>query len=209
MPCNHKFRSFLNLEHLDFEPTTLIVGTFVPEWPEGGNAGDWFYGKTSANYFWDVLPRLYGEASLTDATEANWKAFCRSKKIALTDLISCIEDAEPNNREHNKVLAGAADKAIVYNFDDFEFVNIVQLLRKNPSIKSIYLTRGMTEAFWRHLWNPVMHYCGQHNIYERKLLTPTAEASYQHEAYNTANAGKEIPALSDYILMRWQQEWHN
>lgn len=34
MPCNHKFLEFLNLEKLDFTPTTLIVGTFNPEWPD-------------------------------------------------------------------------------------------------------------------------------------------------------------------------------
>jgi hypothetical protein len=33
MACNHKFKSFLRLEKLDFKPETLIVGTFNPAWP--------------------------------------------------------------------------------------------------------------------------------------------------------------------------------
>jgi len=45
MACNHKFIEYLNLENLDFEPTTLIVGTFNPEWP-AGNQAEWFYGRT-------------------------------------------------------------------------------------------------------------------------------------------------------------------
>lgn len=45
MPCNHKFQEDLNLERLDFKPTTLIVGTFNPEWPDG-NQAQWFYGRT-------------------------------------------------------------------------------------------------------------------------------------------------------------------
>lgn len=28
MACTHKFHQYLNLNNLDFEPTTLIVGTF-------------------------------------------------------------------------------------------------------------------------------------------------------------------------------------
>jgi len=44
MPCFHKFLNYLNLETLDFEPTTLIVGTFNPEWPIGNNAM-WFLWK--------------------------------------------------------------------------------------------------------------------------------------------------------------------
>ena len=38
MPCNHKFIEDLNLENLDFQPTTLIVGTFNPSWPENNQA---------------------------------------------------------------------------------------------------------------------------------------------------------------------------
>ncbi len=147
MACLHKFHNNLNLEQLDFEPTTLIVGTFIPEWP-AGNPAEWFYGRTANNYFWHVLPKLYGEESLINVTPDEWKQFCKDKKIAITDIISSIDDADPDNTEHNKALTNYADKAIVHNFDDFVFVNIVQILRRHPSIKNVYLTRGITgEAF--------------------------------------------------------------
>ena len=207
MSCNHKFNSYLNLDRLDFEPTTLVVGTFNPEWPEN-NTAEWFYGRTASNYFWDILPRLYGEQSLLDATPVEWKRFCCDKRIAIADLIGSIDDADPGNPEHHKILGGFSDKAIEHNFDDFNYVNIVQLLRQHPTIKNVYFTRGVTEPFWRHLWNPVAHYCNHHNIHERKLLTPTGDAIYQYEAHNAQNPGNKIPRLEDYLLMRWRQEWH-
>ncbi len=213
MPCNHKFKRDLHLDRIDFEPTTLIVGTFMPEWP--ANTAGWFYGKTHdanghrSSNFWDILPRIYGEPSLIDATPDEWKLFCHNKQIALTDLISCIDDADADNPEHIKILAGGADDAIAYNFEDFVFVNIAQLLERHPGIKNVYLTRGITEAFWRHVWNPVMQYCSQNHIHERRLLTPLAAPMYQHDAYNDEHPDNAIPLLADYILMRWQQEWHS
>ncbi|MBD0333667.1 MAG: hypothetical protein ICV66_13555, partial [Chitinophagaceae bacterium] len=92
MACLHKFHLYLNLERLDFEPTTLIVGTFNPSWP-ATNTAEWFYGRThdkqgtQNNNFWDVLPRLYGGDSLINKTPTEWKTFCHNKQIAITDII--------------------------------------------------------------------------------------------------------------------------
>ena len=208
MSCKHKFYNYLDIAGLNFEPTTLVVGTFNPEWPEN-NTADWFYGRTANNYFWDVLPRLYGEQSLINATPAEWKQFCHDKHIAITDLISSIDDAMPEDIKHSKILGGFSDDAIEHNFDDINYVNIVQLLRLHPTIKQVYFTRGLTDAFWRHLWNPVAHYCNRNDIRERKLLTPSPDSAlYQYEAYNTQNPGAQMPTLADYILMRWREEWH-
>ncbi len=207
MPCDHKFRSYLDLTKLDFEPTTLIVGTFNPAWP-ASNTAEWFYGRTASEYFWDVLPRLYGEASLIDATPAEWKQFCHNKQIAITDLISSIDDADPANPRHASMLGGFSDDALEYNFEDFNYVNVVQLLQQRPTIKNVYFTRGVTEAFWRYLYNPVMRYCSLHHLHERKLLSPSVNATNQHEFYNEQHPENKIQKLEDYILMRWQQEWH-
>jgi len=206
MPCNHKFQKELSLELIDYEPTTLIVGTFEPELP-GINEAEWFYGRTEKNCFWNVLPRLYGEASLINRTPAEWKQFCHDKQIAITDIISSIDDAEPEMPEHSKILASFADEAIVHHFDDFDFVNIVQLLQRHPTIRNVYLTRGVTEAFWRHLWTPVMQYCNNNSLHERRLLHPSDSAAYQHSAYNSQHPDQQIPLLEDYILMRWKEEW--
>ena len=86
MSFKHKFQNELNLEFVDYEPATLIVGTFIPELAAGEGV-PWFYGRTEHNCFWSVLPRLYGEASLINASPADWRLFCRRNKIAITDII--------------------------------------------------------------------------------------------------------------------------
>lgn len=207
MPCPHKFQPCLNLTALDFEPDTLIVGTFNPAWP-ATNQAKWFYGNTSINYFWDILPRLYGEQSLINDTQADWKQFCRDKKIAFTDLISSIDDADPGNQEQNKILGGLSDRGIEYNFDDFTYTDVVQIIQRHPSIKNVYFTRGISDAFWKHLWNPAIQYCNRNHLHERRLLPSSDAASYQHGAYNNEHPDNKILLLEDYILMRWKQEWH-
>lgn len=206
MPCLHKFHQYLQLNSIDFEPETFIVGTFFPAWPASNC--DWFYGRTNANYFWDILPRLYGETSLINATPAEWKQFCKRHKIALTDLITCIDDANENKPAHQKVLGGYADKALIYNFEDFVFTDVLQLLKQHSSVKNVYLTRGITETYWRHLWNPVAIHCNRNQLHERRLLSPTDEALFHHGMYNDQNTDALIPRVEDYVLMRWREEWH-
>ncbi len=207
MPCDHKFKSYLNLGRIDFEPKTLIVGTFNPEWPVN-NPAEWFHGRTANNYFWDVLPRLYGEQSLINATPAEWKLFCHNNQIAITDLISSIDDADPNNREHVKALAVYADNAIIHNFEDFAYVNVVKLLQLHPTIENVYLTREITETYWRHLWNPVAYYCSQNNIHERKLKSPTVSPRFKPGVLNKKYNDGLIIRMKDDLLSRWQPEWH-
>jgi len=55
MACQHKFKDDLNLQNIDFELSTLIVGTFNPAIE--GNKAEWFYGRFDNN-FWDVLFEL-------------------------------------------------------------------------------------------------------------------------------------------------------
>ncbi|MBX2907597.1 MAG: hypothetical protein KF744_16245 [Taibaiella sp.] len=208
MPCKHKFYDELRLDQVDYEPETLIVGTFSPEWP-ADNIAEWFYGRTDESLFWDILPRVYGKQSLLSKGVTEWRQFCKDQKIALTDLISEIEDADVASKKHQKMLGGFSDKAIMHNFDDFDFTNIVSLLQKHRSIKNVYLTRGITEAFWRHLWSTVMRYSNSNGLHERILLTPDESAAYQYEAYNTANPDIAMPALSDYLVMRWKEVWHH
>ncbi len=215
MPCHHKFQSYLNLERLDFEPTTLIVGTFNPTWPET-NTAQWYYGRitgdisnhNSGNHFWAVLPRLYGKGSLksTDA-KTQWNIFCKDNKIAITDLISSISDAEFGNEERRRFLQGYSDSAIAKNFKSFEFTKIVSLLEKNPSIKNVYLTRGTGDTFWKGLWQPIKNYCILHDIRCETLMTPSDYAYYQQGKYNKLNRENQLNR-EDFIYMHWKQKWH-
>lgn len=212
MACLHKFHNELYLEGLDYEPTTLIVGTFNPIWPEENTAG-WFYGRThdqngnQNNNFWEVLPRLYGEASLINDTPIEWKSFCKRNLIAITDLIYCIEDAEEDNPDHVNHLRSYSDKNIATKFEQHICVKLGQLIENYPSIKNMYLTRGTADPFWNHLWLPAIQIGIDHGIQEKKLLTPSGYAYYQQVAYNRANPNNQLN-LPDFILMRWEQVWH-
>ncbi len=207
MSCNNKFQNHLELKTIDFEPTTLIVGTFTPSWPDPYGS-KWFYDHPATGLFWQVLPGLYGKPSLISASAAEWQQFCRNNRIAITNLISSIDDADSADKAHSSIFKGLSDKAVAFNFEDFVFIDIVQLLKRNPTIKNVYLTRSITEAFWRYAWNPVMHYCSANNLHERKLLTPGAEAAEQLEVYNTQHPHASISSLNEYILMKWKHEWH-
>lgn len=213
MACNHKFQNELTLRGLNYEPSTLIVGTFNPEWPEGNNA-KWFYGRTHDNHgnqnnnFWDVLPKLYGEGSLISAGPDEWKTFCRNKKIAITDLINSIDDAVEGFSEHKKILSTYSDNDIATKFNQHTLVNIIDILQRNQSIKNIYLTRGIGETFWRRLWSPVIQYAKNTNIHEARLLTPSGYAFYQQGRYNRNNPNKRIDNLADFILHSWKNVWH-
>ncbi len=208
MPCFNQFHAYLDLEHVDFEPETLIVGTFNPAWPENCTTG-WFYGRTESCFFWDILPRIYGTPSLINGSTADWKNFCKVNRVAITNVIAAIDDADEQNREHSKMLGGLSDKSIIYNFDDFVYTDITGLLKRHPSIKHVYITRGTTEAFWKHTWNPVVHYCNANNIYEQKLLTPTTDSLYHYEAYNNEHPAEPIASFQDYLLQRWKEVWHS
>lgn len=204
MPCNHKFIEYLNLKRLDFEPTTLIVGTFNPA--IDGNKADWFYGRFDNN-FWDVLPRLYGEESMRCSKPKDWKAFCKRHRIAITDLLESIDDADMGNELHIGKLKSYSDKSIIEAFKIHSKVEIVDLIKSNPSIKNVYLTRGISDSFWKNLWKPVMQNSKQHDLHESTLLTPSGYAFYQQGKYNKLNPTNPL-SLEDYILKEWKSKWH-
>jgi hypothetical protein len=147
MPCLHRFCKWLSLpdDKIDWQVKTLIVGTFNPAWT-GNNEAAWFYGRTSNNYFWEVLPRLYGLPSLLKATPTEWKAFCRANHIGLTDLISSVEDADENNTEHVKIISTFSDAGLVTHFNKFAWTDIAAVLDQHPAVTNIYLTRSASRG---------------------------------------------------------------
>lgn len=216
MPCLHKFHSYLNLtkgyldpdlNKLDFEPTTLIVGTFNPAWPLS-NPAEWFYGRTTNNYFWEVLPRVYGQKSLIDTTPIEWKSFCYNYKIAITDLITCIEDANEQSEVDLKLLGGYSDKDISKGYKKFKYTDVVSILLQHPTISHVYLTRGVGESFWKKLWMRIKEHCELHNKRCKTLLTPSGYAFFQHSKWNKRNLDTQITRLDDFIFKRWRDEWH-
>lgn len=216
MPCPHKFLDDLNLGYVDYKIETLIVGTFNPEWPEN-NQAEWFYGRTHDQYglrnnsFWDVLPRVFGDESLLDGTPQDWKSFCAKHGIALTDLICCINDAVQGNHQHEKWLGGYSDTVIAKNFKKFQFTDIKKIIEDNPTIKSVYLTRGLGDTFWRRLWGPIKRYCDDHGIECENLLTPSKNARFSMFSWNSNNPDNpfNMGNLNDYVFMKWQQVFNN
>ena len=204
MACNHKFQNYLKLERIDFEPSTLIVGTFNPS--VEGNKAEWFYGRKENN-FWDVLPKIYGENSIRGATPADWKAFCKRHKIAITDLISCIEDADLSIPLDIKQLKTYLDKTIAEKYEKHSDVEIVDLLISNPTIKNVYLTRAAKEKFWKTRWTKVEQYAQNNKLHEQKLITPSRYAFYQQSKYNKLNPLTPI-SLEEYIMQNWRSKWH-
>lgn len=207
MPCQHKFINYLNLERLDFEPTTLIVGTFNPAWPEG-NRAEWFYGRTARNYFWDVLPRLYNGENYRKENSNCWKTFCKGNKIVLTDLITSINDAEVDNKEHQDILKSYLDTSIADYFDDFEFTDLKGILAKYPTIKNIYLTRNKGVELFDEEWQKVEDYVKNKPDYHVKnLLTPSASARFQIKEYKKEFPNDKTP-LRNFIHREWKNQWH-
>ncbi len=200
MACQHKFFDYLQLQRLDdLEPKILIVGTFNPEWPEG-NYAEWFYGRTDNNYFWDLLPRMFGNNGLRNQNHAAWKTYCRTHEIALTDLISSIDDADIQIEEHRKILGEYTDSAIASKFKQQISNPIVPLLQANPSIESVYLTTTINIGLWQNLWNPVEQYCNQNNLWCKKLMTPSKGARF----FMTKGSGITLP---DFIYNDWNTKW--
>jgi hypothetical protein len=211
MPCNHKFIEDLNLENLDFQPTTLIVGTFNPAWPEN-NQAQWFYGRIARNYFWDVLPALYQQPALrnllADEIPVIWKMFCKRHNIAITDLVRSVNDADELNNEHHTFLGDYSDRNIANRFNDFALTDVISLLRQHSSIKSVYLTTKAQIPFFNEIWNAIENYCLENNIHCRRLLTPSGSARYQIPAGYVPQFPAFNGVLANYILENWQQEWH-
>lgn len=206
MPCSHKFLNDLNLDYVNYQPTTLIVGTFNPSWPDN-NYASWFYGRTGNNYFWDVLPRLYQPESLRQEDAVAWKAFCQNNSIAITDLMASINDADINNPGHLEVMGAYEDSAIANSFNEFGFTDIIGLLGRFPSIKNVYLTRLNGLPLIDQQWQLIEQYCEAHNIYCARLRTPSKNARFQMGNYRQLHPEDPTP-LRNFILEEWQNQWH-
>lgn len=222
MACLHKFHDYLNLskgyinpqlDYLDFQPATLLVGTFNPSWPDG-NIAEWFYGRLRNNYTWDVLPRLFNHQHNLRIKPHNnhneWKSFCANNGVALTDIISCINDADPNNEEHQDVLRTYLDSSIADYFEDFTFTDIIGILDKFPSIQNVYLSRQDGIALFDEQWKFIEQYSIEHperKMHIIKLLTPSASARFQIREYKQAHPNDRTP-LRNFIYSSWLQQWH-
>lgn len=200
MACNHKFTQDLDLSYADWSVETLIIGTFNPEWSKVNNS-DWFYSRRTNN-FWIVLPRIYSENELICSDRLAKIDFCRKYKIGITDLIKSINTA--NEEEHLNTISSFSDKLIEVNFkNDLTLVNIIEILKNNPAIRNVYLTRSANNGLWGILWKNIKSYCIKKQIYCAELLTPSNYAMYQYKK----NEKQKYGSLEDFIFARWAEKW--
>lgn len=112
MPCTHRFDKQL----VPYWPCKyLFVGTFNPSWnfPNSQQA-EYFYGRTQHNYFWDLVPELWGQSRMRGGTAENdWIPFLQDKRIGITDIIHEITDADENNPVHVERLKKMRDPDLV------------------------------------------------------------------------------------------------
>lgn len=198
MPCKHKFQAYLALDKVTFAPSRLFVGTFNPGWP-ALNYAEWFYGRTRNNYFWDILPETLGWPGLRKQGPEHWKNFCSTQRIALTDLISSVVDANELNPFHQQWLGNYSDQILSTKFRQFEFTDIVGILQKHETIREVYLTRTASSIFWQRLWKPVQDYCADNRLYCAELVTPSKGARF------SMTRGSNIP-IHDFTLRDWKSK---
>lgn len=206
MACKHKFYSYLHLRKLDFEPETLMIGTFNPAWPKD-NYALWFYGRTNNNYFWDVLPRMFNQPSLRkDGGPKEWKSFCTQNKVAITDFIAAIPDADEKNEQHYEIISKFRDAEFADMFNGFERTGIVDLLRNYPSIRSVYCTRQAGVKLFDEEIRHIKEYCNRNAIYFSYLLTPSANARFQMRGYEPTDPSLKR-SLANFIYEKWLERW--
>jgi hypothetical protein len=200
MAIRHKFYDWLSLSEskVDWEVRILIIGTFNPD-IDSANYASWFYGRTRKNHLWQILPELMGEESLKEGSKREWIAFCRRNKIAFTDLISEIPNADINNEEHLKIISGFKDQDIINEFgsiDQLIWTDVNRIIRERNSIKEVYLTNSGND-----IWGGIFDDIASNNeaLYFRKLYTPSNFAGL-----HMTRAG--FNSVTEFIKYKWNEK---
>ena len=198
MAFEHKFIADLQLQYVDWEVKTIFIGTFNPDWKEcANNNATWFYGRTQRNEFWEILPLIHKQPSLIDGDRNSWIEFCRKNKIAITDILSRINDADPESNEHRNIICKFKDDA----FEDFEVRNnnIPAILENFPSIKQICITRQEPlPDFWEECFMHMFQYIEDNP--EREI-----HVKYLRSPSRGARRGV-VGNFSNFIANRWMQQ---
>jgi hypothetical protein len=200
--CPHKFIKDLHLEYVNWEVNTLFIGTFNPGCcANEDNEAEWFYGRTQKNMFWDTLGYIYeNNAALgQNGNPELWKAFCKRNKLAVTDLISVINDVNLNGAEYADLCIGFSDRKLepyILNGKavSAEIENLIINSPKLKNLKCVYLTRATTNRAWNITWRPIQQVCRAKNIHVAKLTTPGGVNYFQFNA-NFLRTPENLAAL--------------
>lgn len=182
MSCQHRFYDILIPQQVGLK--FIFIGTFNPVWDAvNANNANYFYGRATS-LFWCILPHAFNKNCLIDKERTEWEEFCVSEKIALTDLISCVRNADYNNKEHIDLLTlgfkdenldKKVDGQFVFNLD-FTTQQLKQLIDANKqTLKGVFFTRTTNQGISRiwTQWQHISEYCQQLDIYYNGLPTPS------------------------------------
>lgn len=188
MSCIHKFYGHEFHQNCEFgllpnwEAKTLIIGTFNPSnifHPD--NTAQYYYGR-SKNLFWDILPFFAGEVSIDKSNSQIQKLFLENNRIALTDLLISIDDAESNNSEHKSRIQTVKDKEIE-KFNSFTWNTefILKYIEANK-IEAVYFTflsnpsaRNPDVNTFEKQTRVIEQYCREKKIFTSRLFTPSGQ----------------------------------
>jgi len=180
MPCFHKF--FGHDAHIrgnngllpNWEADTLIIGTFNPqnEWVPD-NPANYFYGRS--NYFWEILPAFACAEAIENNDIDSQLGFLQMNRIALTDLLISIEDADVNNEIHINWIENYQDNNLA-NFNNliWNTENILTYIQ-DRNIGAVYFTKMGNNAPFGNQITLVEDYCNQNNILNYRLHTPSGQ----------------------------------
>lgn len=140
----------------------FILGTFNPKTHNGST---FYYGR-STNQMWTILPRVFDEESLKNATVNEKLEFLMRHKIYMMDLINQVE--VPKGQENNVQDDYIDDKVTQWN-------NVSKLIENNPNLKKVFLTRRSFDSIpnIRREVIEIERFCNQRNILFRTLFTPS------------------------------------
>ncbi len=178
MSCEHRFLDQLN-PNWDIEH--LFIGTFNPSWNyNNAEQADYFYGR-SRNYFWMLLPRIFGGENLKNETIGTKIEYLKNNNIGVTDIITSVINANENNEiDRNNLTVNFNDNVLNNYILEFNTNKIINLIDNNiNSIRGVYLTRSTLNGINQiaHNWNEIVEYCHLNNIHSERLLTPARNFS--------------------------------
>ncbi|MFN8407639.1 MAG: hypothetical protein U0X71_09205 [Sphingobacteriaceae bacterium] len=183
MSCPHRFLGYHAADSLlpDWEFDYLFIGTFNPVWDfSTGENASYFYGRTKNNYFWDLVPEIWALQKMRTLDVAKWQQLLQQHQIGVTDLIRNIEDANPQNAQHQCWLKSKSDgdlvrfQQIVWNTSE-----ILRVIARKQKLKGIFVTNQRAPGKIEHQIQLLEQAANRHQIYFARLITPSGGARFQ------------------------------
>jgi hypothetical protein len=130
------------------------------------------------------MPHAFNQQCLIDKGVPDWQAFCQQFHIGITDIISCVPDAEVNNPQHVSALTqGFSDDALDKKvngqfFFQLEFATqaINELISLHQqTLHGVFFTRNTFQSVPRisQNWHEIVAHCTDTNITAQALPSPS------------------------------------